>query len=164
MLFKRKLSASSYLQTRLDLLFSQEQAELWLQARKLCGDSALLSLRDDLYLMHLRAAHIQLLLMVLTKKYFKNNELIFTIESYVEDYLDESDGWFIKSLLSKYSHALGSGYDGVLSMTRAVLDDLCGSLNEPETLIGFRALFYDSVCAFRSDIKAVRLVADLEPN
>lgn len=159
MFFKRKISINEYLTTRLDLLFSAEQAERWLEVKKLCGDEAFAGIRDDLYLMHLRAAHIQLLYMVVIKRYYRDLDLLFGIEAFIDQYLDGRNEPLIKLYLDLYSDALGSSaIDGVLAMTGAVMESLCHNACCRETLFGFRSLFYGAVASIRADFKQVKLV------
>jgi hypothetical protein len=148
----------------LDLLFSSEQTECWLEVKRLCGDKAVADLREDLYLMHLRAAHIQLLSMVLTKKYFRNDDILFSMSIFIDDYLDHRNESLIKHYVDFYSQALGSSaIDGILAMAGAMMESLCQHASTRETLFGFREMFYSAVASFRSDFKEVKLVAVRQP-
>jgi hypothetical protein len=71
MFFKRKISVDEYFKARLDLLFSEKQAEVWLQLKQSLPDFKYLSVSDHLYLTHLGAAHIEILLMVVIRRQLK---------------------------------------------------------------------------------------------
>jgi hypothetical protein len=160
LLFKRNITINEYLTTRLDLLFSSEQAERWLELKRACGDKVVSDLEDDLYLMHLRAASIVLLSMVLTKKYFRNDDIMFSMSMFIDKYLDHRNEPLIKHFIDLYSQAMGRiPTDGILAVAFAMLEYLCQHEYAQETLLGCREMFYDAVASFRADFKDVKLVA-----
>ena len=121
MFFKRKISVSEYCKTRLDLLFSDQQAQVWLQLKQSWPDYKYLSISDHLFLMHVRAAHIEILSMVVTKKYASNLNIYMEMEEFIKNYLDEHNESNIKELLPLYSHALGSSpIDGIMEMAKFI--------------------------------------------
>jgi len=158
MLFKQKISVSDYCRTRLDLLFSSEQAELWLQLKRSFSDNAIVTVNDDLYLTHLRAVHIELLSMVVTKKYMPDLDIVMQMSDFIETYLDNHNELEIKSLLRLYSRALASPMDGILSMVQSMMDYICQNQCKQETVFAFRELCYGVVQSIRADFKEVKLV------
>ena len=68
MFFKRKLSVSAYCTTRLDLLLGQEQANIWRTLKQSWPDPAITLVDEGSYLDRMRAAHVELLLIVITKE------------------------------------------------------------------------------------------------
>lgn len=158
MLFKQKISVSDYCRTRIDLLFSVEQAELWLQLKRSCPDHAIVAISDNLYLTHLRAVHIELLSMVVTKKYMPNLDRVMQMSEFIETYLDNHNQLEIKSLLRPYSRALGSPIDGILAIVQSMMAYICQNQCKQETVFAFRELCYGAVQSIRADFKEVKLV------
>ena len=157
MFFKRKISVSTYCSTRLDLLFSAEQADRWLQLKRSWPDPAVVGVDDDLYLAHLRAAHIELLSMVITKQY-RNINLCMEAGTFIEKYLNDRNVSKIKTLIQQYNRALGSSpIDSILAMAQSMASYLCQNECSQESILAFREQFYAAVESYRSDFKEVKL-------
>ena len=109
MFFKEKISIDLYLQTRLDLLFSNEQINRWLQLKKSLGEELLISVNDDLFLEHIEAAHIEVIYMVLSKRYADNSDIPLKMEDYIKFYLIKNNQSYINELLPLYSNRRSSG-------------------------------------------------------
>ena len=126
MLFKRKISVEEYCKTRLDLLFSEEQAERWLQLKKSNLDPTIIAIDDDLFLTHMRAVHIELLSMVVVKKYAGSYKILMEMSMFIRKYLNEHKQLIVESLQDIYSQAIGSSpIDGILAMTCCMLENIC---------------------------------------
>jgi hypothetical protein len=158
MFFKRKISVSTYCATRLDLLFSREQADRWLELKHSWPDPAIVGIDDNLYLTHLRSAHIELLLMVITKKYMPNLDICTQASTFIEKYLDDHNALMIKNLIDLYHRALASSpIDGVLAMAQALAYHICQSQCSQETIHALGGQLYGAVESYRSDFKEVKL-------
>jgi hypothetical protein len=161
MFFKRKISVDEYCKTRLDLLFSDQQAQVWLQLKQSWPDFKYLSISDNLYLSHLRAAHIEILLMVVIKKFALRNNIYDEVEEFIDNYLNEHNESNIMDLLPLYSHALGSSpIDGVLVMAKFMADCLYQGKCSQETILSFRVQLYGAIDSIRADFKKVKLVSN----
>lgn len=159
MFFKREISVSAYCKTRLDLLFGENQAQLWLRLKQSWPDYKNLSVSDHLYLAHLRAAHIQILSMIVIKKYASNLDIFIELDKFIDNYLDEHNESYIKELLPLYSKALGSSpIDGILAiaefMANCIYQDKCSE----ETILSFRAQLYGAIHSIQADFKEVKLL------
>ena len=159
MFFKQKITASDYCKTRLDLLFSVEQANRWLDIKRVWPDPALVAADDDAFLTYLRGAHIELLSMVITKWYLmRNREVVSESMRYIDEYLDDHDP-SMKLLVDQYCHALASSpVDGPSGMVAAMMDWLCPKGCNQETFYGLRAQFQGAIDSYRKDFKQVKLV------
>ncbi len=157
MFLKRKISVSTYCSTRLDLLFSTEQADRWLQLKRSWPDSAVTELNDGPYLAHLRATHIALLLMVLTKK-CRDINLSIEADTFIEKYLEENNASMIKNLIELYNRALAAPVDGVLAIAQAMASYLCQNQCSQETILDFGRQLYGAVDSYSADFKKVKIV------
>jgi hypothetical protein len=158
MFFKRKISVDEYCKTRLDLLFSDQQTQVWLQLKQSWPDFKYLSVNDHLYLMHLRAAHIEILLMVVIKKFVLRNNIYDEVDEFIDNYLNEHNESNITDLLPLYSHALGSSpIDGILAMANLIANSLYQDKCSQEIILLFRAQLYGAIDLIRADFKKVKL-------
>lgn len=158
MFFRRKLPIDVYCRTRLDLLFSIEQAEDWLTFKRTSLDQAIIGVDESLYLAHLRAASIELISMAVTKKY-KSIDLFIQMSTFIDKYLDNNNAGYVKALLDLYGHALGSPVDGVGAMSGLMMESLCQNRCSEETRLYFRDFFYVGLGSIRQDFKKVKLLA-----
>jgi hypothetical protein len=160
MFFKRKISVDEYCKTRLDLLFSDQQTQVWLQLKQSWPDYINLSASDHLYLTHLRAAHIEILLMVVIKKFALRNNIYDEVEECIDNYLNEDNESNIIDILPLYSRALGSSsIDGILSMAKFMATNICNDKCPQETILSFRVQLYGAIDSIRADFKKVKIVS-----
>jgi hypothetical protein len=161
MFFKKKLSVGSYLQTRLDLLFSKEQTNLWLELKQSWPETSISSANSDLFLTHLRAAHIEVISMVVIKEYARNLNIFMEMQDFTEDYLVKHNESYIKELLPLYSKALASiPTDGILGMATFLADCVSGDNYTEQTVVAFGSQLYHAVESIRADFKDIKLVSN----
>jgi hypothetical protein len=161
MFFKKKLSVASYLQTRLDLLFSKEQTNLWLELKQSWPESSISSADSDLFLTHLRAAHIEVISMVVTKKLAGNFNMFIEMQDFIEDYLVKHNEPYMKELLPLYSKALASiPTDGILGIATFLADCISGNNYTEQTVMAFGSQLYHAVESIRADLKDIKLVSN----
>ena len=159
MFFKKKISIDLYLQTRLDLLFSNEQINRWLQLKQSLGDELLISVNDDLFLEHIEAAHIEVIYMVLSKRYADNSDIPLKMEDYIKFYLIKNNQSYINELLPLYSKALASTpTDGVLGLAKFLSDSVCPDSNTVKAVNVFSDQLYNAVGSIHSDFKTMNIV------
>jgi hypothetical protein len=159
MFFKEKISIDLYLQTRLDLLFSNEQINRWLQLKKSLGEELLISVNDDLFLEHIEAAHIEVIYMVLSKRYADNSDIPLKMEDYIKFYLIKNNQSYINELLPLYSKALASTpTDGVLGLAKLLSDSVCPDSNTVKAVNVFSDQLYNAVGSIHSDFKTMNIV------
>jgi len=159
MFFKEKISIDLYLQTRLDLLFSNEQINRWLQLKKSLGEELLISVNDDLFLEHIEAAHIEVIYMVLSKRYADNSDIPLKMEDYIKFYLIKNNQSYINELLPLYSKALASTpTDGVLGLAKFLSDSVCPDSNTVKAVNVFSDQLYNAVGSIHSDFKTMNIV------
>ena len=159
MFFKEKISIDLYLQTRLDLLFSNEQINRWLQLKQSLGDELLISVNDDLFLEHIEAAHIEVIYMVLSKRYADNSDIPLKMEDYIKFYLIKNNQSYINELLPSYSNALASTpTDGVLGLAKFLSDSVCPDSNTVKAVNVFSDQLYNAVGSIHSDFKTMNIV------
>ena len=158
MLFKRRISVSEYCTTRLDLLLSPQQAKIWTSARAASPDPAFRQWDQAVFLANMRAAHLQLLGIPITRSYPFG--LSMEASEFIDDYLARSEHEGLKPLVLEYNSAFGSSpTDGVLAMAQ-LFGDKVGEGRLAEATI--RQLWEDFYAALRSvfdDFKKVRLVS-----
>lgn len=158
MFFKRKISVSEYCTTRLDLFFSSQQTELWFQLKQAWPDDAVVTANDDLYLTHIRAAHIEVLSMAVTKKYA---DIYISIEmgKFINNFLDHRAQSTIENLLPLYSRALASlPSDGILGIAQFLAEQICQNNCSQDTVLAFGAQLYGALESIRADFKQIKLV------
>ena len=159
MFFKKKLSIDLYLQTRFELLFNNEQINRWLQLKQSQGDELLISVKDDLFLEHMEAAHIEVVYMVLTKKFAGNSDISMKMEDYIKFYLIKNHQSYINELLPLYSKALASTpTDGVLGLAKFLSDSVCPDSNTVKAVNVFSDQLYNAVGSIHSDFKTMNIV------
>ena len=159
MFFKKKISIDLYLQTRLDLLFSNEQINRWLQLKQSLGDELLISVNDDLFLEHIEAAHIEVIYMVLSKRYADNSDISLKMEEDIRFYLIKNNQSYINDLLPLYSKALASTpTDGVLGLAKFLSDSVCPDSNTVKAVNVFSDQLYNAVGSIHSDFKTMNIV------
>jgi hypothetical protein len=160
MFFKRKISVSEYCGTRLDLLFSSQQTELWLKLKYSWPDNAIVSANDDLYLTHLRAAHIEVLSMAVTKKYIDMN-ISIEMANFINNFLDNHAQSRIKYLLPLYNRALAAlPQDGILGIAQFLAEQLSQNNSSQDTVLAFGGQLYGALESIRADFKQIKLVPD----
>ena len=159
MFFKRKITVPEYCKTRLNLLFSDQQAQVWLQLKQTWPDLKYLSVSDHLFLTHIRAAHIVVLSMVVTKKYASNIDIFIEMESFVDNYLNSHNESYIRDLIPLYNRAMGSAaIDSILPMAKLIADNLYQDKCSQKTILTFRVQLYGAIDAIRADFKKVKLI------
>ncbi|MGB5107111.1 MAG: hypothetical protein WBP29_02865 [Candidatus Zixiibacteriota bacterium] len=163
MFFKRKIPVSEYCTTRLDLLFSPQQAELWLQLKRSWPDISVVHASNDVYLTNIRAAHIEVLSMAVTKR-SRDIYVSVTMQRSIETYLDQHSYMTVKALLPMYARALASfPPDGILGIAHFLAESVCPSGYSEDTVIGFGGQLYGALESIRGDFKQVKLISDPDP-
>ncbi len=160
MFFKRKISVSEYCRTRLDLLFSSQQTELWLQLKQAWPDKAIVTANDDLYLTNIRAAHIEVLSMAVTKKYA---DIYISIEmsKSINSFLDHHAQSTIKNTLPLYNRALASiPQDGILGIAQFLAEIICQNNCSQDTVLAFGGQLHGALESIHADFKQIKLVPD----
>jgi hypothetical protein len=136
MFFKKKARVADYCAETLSLIFST-QGEASLQAlRSDCDDEALDRVPHVLYLAHLRAILINLMLIAITKTYgmskVSSDALVFVMR-----YLNDAKLAEIESLQTEYNRVFARPSpvrDGVLQMVHSFSSSLTQSALRPATI------------------------------
>ena len=167
MFFKRKISVTDYCTTRLDLLFSEKQADAWLAFKRSIDDPAIAQADEQNYLDHLKAASIELMLIVTIQKSASGQRALdFASEArqFTERYLERKGQDKLNVLCGIYEHAFGSSagtpLDGVALMAESLTRSICHNECAESTLGKFDGLLHVVSESFISDFKQVKLVAD----
>ncbi len=158
MLFKRRLSVDEYCTTRLNLLFSPQQADLWNSARLSSPDPVFRACAADTFLANMRAVHVELMALPIAKTY----PIVIGMEASdaIDRYLDRTGNGELRPLVQEYNQAFGSSpSDGILIMAQLFADRVAGGRLAQSTV---RQVYEDMYVALRSlydDFKKIRLVA-----
>jgi hypothetical protein len=167
MFFKRKISVSNYCTTRLDLLFSEKQADAWLAFKRSIDDPAVARADDQNCLDHLRAASIELMLIVMIKKSavglraldLSSDARIFT-EGYLQAKGQDQLDWMCATYNQAFGSSAGTPFDGVTLMAASLVQSICDGECAESTNGKFDALLHAASESFISDFKQVKLVSD----
>jgi hypothetical protein len=80
MLFKKRVTVPQYCETRLQLIFSPRQDDIWMELKRDTTDAALHRAGDQLFLDNMHAAHLQLMGVAIMKTYMNFEHLYGHVE------------------------------------------------------------------------------------
>jgi hypothetical protein len=157
--FKRRVTVSEYCETRLNWLFSSEQTKILTSLKTQSDDPALCCADKEIFLKNLRAAHLQLLSMAITKTYMTIN-LFAEVATFIATYLERVGLTELTSLQKEYNGAFGSSaVDGVLSMVQLLSRTVAAGHFSEDTVAELQKLMYGSLAWIMDDFRKVKIVS-----
>lgn len=159
MFFRKRISVPQYCATRLGLILSKKQDDMWMDLKRNSTDIALRQAVDKAYLDNLHAAHIQLMGVAIARTYHK---IEFAVEAAgsVTALLESANLKHLQEIKDAYNQAFGaSRADGVLAMAHLVSARVANGKLAASTIEEIRDLFYDALGSMFGDFKQVKLVA-----
>lgn len=161
MFFKKKARVTDYCAETLSLIFST-QGEASLQAlRSDCDDEALDRVPHVLYLAHLRAILINLMLIAITKTH--GMAVSSDAHAFVMRYLNHAKFAEIESLKTEYSRVFARPSpvgDGVLQMVHSFSSSLTQSALRPATIERLHREFYALLTKHYNTFRSFKLLPD----
>ncbi|HEU0220369.1 MAG TPA: hypothetical protein VFQ98_06155 [Gallionella sp.] len=159
MFFKKRVSVPQYCDARLSILFSQEQARQWVCLKDEFPDATLRNVDEQLFLDEMRAAHLQLISLAITKQYH-DIEIAMEVSACVSSFLAKGGNQKLEDAEHTYNQAFGSSpTDGVLAMARLFSTRVAKGALSQETVADIRETFYSALASVFADFKQVKIVA-----
>ena len=120
MFFKKRITVPQYCATRLELMLSPWQDDMWMDLKRSSTDAALRKAQDQMFLDNMHAAHLQLMGVALGRTYHNFNMAIEASQC-VTSLLKTRGLSRLESIKETYNTAFGSSpADGVLAMANLV--------------------------------------------
>jgi hypothetical protein len=157
MLFKKKIPFQEYCAAALRAAFEHSDEATGEVFRRSCGDSFFSAAEPQLYLSHLRAVFIELMLIAIAQSCNMDTNLQAVI--FVHTHLKEINVPQISGLCHEYSQAFASSStDGVRQMVLRFNDAVTAGRMRQETIERLYAEFYAVLMSHFNDFKSIKLV------
>ena len=157
MLFKKKIPLEEYCTASIKAAFEHSDEATGETFRRSCADSVLSAAEPQLYLNHLRAVFIELMLIAIAKNCKMDTNLRAVI--FVHTHLKELNVPQIKELCHDYSQAFASSNtDGVRQMALHYNDAVTAGRMRQETVERLYIEFYAVLMSHSNDFKSIKLV------
>jgi len=158
MLFKKKIPVQEYCIASLNAAFEHTDDATGEVFRRSCGDSYFSAAEPQLYLNHLRAVFIELMLIAIAKNCNMDTNLQAVI--FVHTHLKELNFPQLNELCHDYSQAFASSStDGVRQMVLHFNDAVTAGRMRQETIERLYAEFYAVLMSHYKDFKSIKLTA-----
>jgi hypothetical protein len=156
MFFKKKVDVDEYCAASLNALFSPDREKVWEQLRKSCNDPALSAVDSAVYINHIRAIMIELVLIAITKNC--SLDIGFDARVYTITYFKDHSATQIERIGRSYNQAFGTiGGDGVACMVRSFSDQLTDGKLRQDTMQRLYVEFYGVLKPLFNEFKAIKL-------
>ena len=156
MLFKKKVDIDEYGAASLNALFSPEREKVWEQLRQACNDPALSAIDRTVYINHIRAIMVELVLIAITKNCgmdIGSDAQVFTMI-----YFKDHGATHIEQIGSTYDQVFGATPgDGVLGMVHLFSDQLTEGKLRQDTMQRLHAEFYAVLRPLFEEFKNIKL-------
>ncbi len=156
MFFKKKVDVDEYCAASLNALFSPEREKIWEQFRQSCNDPALSAIDTAVYMNHIRAIMIELVLIAITKNCsmdIGSDARVFTMT-----YFRDHSATQIEEIGRSYNCAFGTiSGDGVACIVRSFSDQLTDGKLRQDTMQRLYVEFYGVLKPLFEEFKAIKL-------
>lgn len=157
MFFKKRIPIQEYCTASVKAAFEHTDETTGEVFRCSCGDSFLSAAEPQLYLNHLRAVFIELMLIAIAKNCNMDTSLKAVI--FVHAHLKEIDCRQISELCHSYSEAFASsGTDGIRQMVLHFNEAVTAGRLGQETIERLHAEFYAVLESHFKDFKSIKLI------
>lgn len=160
MFFKKKVDVDEYCEASLNALFSSDREKVWEQLRKSCDDPALSAVDGTVYINHIRAIMIELVLIAITK----NCSLDIGSDARVHTmtYFKDHSATNIEEIGRSYNQAFGTirGDDGVACIVRSFSDQLTDGKLRQDTMQRLYMEFYAVLKPLFDEFKTIKLTTN----
>ena len=156
MFFRKKMGVDEYCAGSLNALFSAEREEVWEQLRQACNDPALSAVDRTVYVNHIRAIMVELLLVAITKNC--NMDIGFDARFFTTTYFKDQGATHVEEIGRTYNQAFGAtAGDGVAGMAGSLSDQLTDGNLRRDTMQRLHAEFYAVLKSLFDDFKSIKL-------
>jgi hypothetical protein len=136
--------------------FSAEREKVWEQLRQACNDQALLEIDRAVYINHVRAIMVELVLIAITKNF--NIDIGSDARVFAMSFFKGHDASHIEEIKRTYNQVFGStpGY-GVAGIVTSFSDQLAAGRLRQDTLKQLHSEFYAVLQSLFDDFKSIKL-------
>lgn len=156
MFFRKKVDVDEYCAASLNALFLPDREKVWEQLRQACNDPALSAIDRTVYINHIRAIMVELVLIAITKNCSMDigSDARFFTMTYFKDHCATQ----IEEIERTYNEAFGAAAgDGVAGMVRSFSDQLTDGKLRHDTMQRLHAEFYAVLRPLLEEFKAIKL-------
>jgi hypothetical protein len=158
MFFRKKMDVDNYCAASLNALFSAEREKVWEQLRQVCNDSDLSGIDKTVYIDHIRAIMVELVLIAITKKF--NMDIGSDARFFAMSYFKDHDASHIEDIGRTYNQVFGTTPgDGVAGMVVSFSKQLAGGRLRQDTIQRLHVEFYAVLKSLFDDFKTIKLTA-----
>lgn len=156
MFFRKKVDVDEYCAASLNALFSPEREKVWEQLRQTSNDPALSAIDRTVYINHIRAIMVELVLIAITKNCsmdIGSDARVFTWA-----YFKDHGATQIEEIGRIYNQAFGAtAGDGVAGIVGSFSDELTGGKLQQDTMQCLHAEFYAVLRSLFEEFKSIKL-------
>jgi len=157
---KQKVHVSQYFIDRLEVLFRQEQTNIWKRLLKealIVSDQEFNKANIESFIDDMRAVHIQLLRTALAKEY-RSFEMHLAISSSLNSYLTKTNNLKLSEVSDLYNQAFGSSStNGIFQMVALFSRRLIGDVSNHPAMNELNGYFYMVLRSIFDDLDRVKL-------
>ena len=159
MFFRKKMDVDEYCAASLNALFSAEREKVWEQLRQACNDPALSGIDTTVYLTHIRAIMIELVLIAIAKSF--NMNIGSDARFFVMTHLKDHGASHIYDIARTYNQVFGATpKDGVAGMVSSFSKQLADGRLRQDTMQRLHVEFYAVLTSLFDDFKSIKLTTE----
>jgi len=156
MFFRKKVDVDEYCAASLKALFSAEREKVWEQFRQACNDPALSAIDRTVYINHIRAIMVEIVLIAITKNY--NMDIGSDARFFTMMYFKDHGATHVEGIGRTYNRAFGAtASDGVVGMIASFSEQLADGRLRQDTTQRLHAEFYAVLRPLFEEFKAIKL-------
>ncbi len=157
MFFRKKMDVDHYCEGSLNALFSQEREKVWEQLRQACNDPALSGIDKTVYINHIRAIMVELVLIGIAKNF--NMDIGIDARLFAMTYLKDHGACHVADIGGTYNQVFGSTpYDGIAGMVALFSNQLTDGRLRQGTMQRMHVEFYAVLRSLFTDFKSIKLM------